>query len=305
MFCRSRRRARLASLDGVEFVKGHGTENDFVVLPDPDGSIDLDTDGGDLVRALCHRRRGIGADGVLRVVRADAPVALAAGATGATGATDSGSGATWFMDYRNADGSVAEMCGNGVRVFARYLVDAGLVAPGTHPVATRAGTRTVTVDHAGPVTVDMGPAVLGDGSVAIVDGIEMRGVAVDVGNPHLACVTRDGTDLRALDLASTPVIDRSRFPHGVNVEVLTPLVDDAVHLRVHERGSGETRSCGTGTVAGAVAALHAAGRGGGTVTVHAPGGTLLVGVDGTTTTLTGPAELVARGTWRAPMPAGV
>ncbi|CAA9261536.1 MAG: Diaminopimelate epimerase [uncultured Actinomycetospora sp.] len=275
----------------MEFVKGHGTENDFVVLPDPDGEIELDAQDGALVRALCHRRRGIGADGVLRVVRTDTPVALAAGIDA--------SEATWFMDYRNGDGSLAEMCGNGVRVFARHLVTAGLVAPGTHPVATRAGTRWVTVDHTGPVTVDMGPAVLGPGSAALDDGVELEGVAVDVGNPHLACVTTRPLD--AFDLARPPAYDASLFPHGVNVEVLTPLHDGAVTLRVHERGSGETRSCGTGTVAGAVAALAAAGRGTGAVTVHTPGGTLVVGVDGATTTLTGAAELVARGTWGAPV----
>lgn len=279
----------------MEFVKGHGTENDFVVLPDPDGEIDLADGDGALVRALCHRRRGIGADGVLRVVRTDAPPADVAGIDA--------SEATWFMDYRNADGSIAEMCGNGVRVFARYLVDAGLVGPGTHPVATRAGTRWVTVDHTGPVTVDMGAAVLGPASTAVVDGVELEGVAVDVGNPHLACVTL--RDLDALDLARPPAFDTSLFPHGVNVEVLTPLRDGAVRLRVHERGSGETRSCGTGTVAGAVAALGAEGRGTGAVTVHTPGGTLVVGVDGATTTLTGPAELVARGTWGAPLAIGV
>lgn len=278
-------------LDRVEFVKGHGTENDFVVLPDPDGDVDLDEGDGALVRALCHRRRGIGADGVLRVVRTDAPPAGTAGVDATA--------ATWFMDYRNGDGSLAEMCGNGIRVFARYLVDAGLVAPGTHPVATRAGTRWVTVDHTGPVTVDMGAAVLGPASSSVVGGVELAGIAVDVGNPHLACVT--STDLDALDLARPPTFDRSLFPHGVNVEVLTPLHAGAVRLRVHERGSGETRSCGTGTVAGAVAALHAADRGTGAVTVHTPGGTLVVGVDGATTTLTGPAELVARGTWGAPV----
>jgi diaminopimelate epimerase len=285
------------TLGRVEFVKGHGTENDFVVLTDPDGEIDLDAGDGALVRALCHRRRGIGADGVLRVVRTDAPVAVAAGVDATT--------ATWFMDYRNGDGSLAEMCGNGVRVFARHLVVAGLVAPGTHPVATRAGTRWVTVDHDGPISVDMGPAILGPDSTTVVDGRELAGVAVDVGNPHLACVLPDDLAGRLddLDLARPPAHDESLFPHGVNVEVLTPLAGDAVRLRVHERGSGETRSCGTGTVAGAVAALHAVGRGTGTVTVDTPGGTLVVGLDGATTTLTGPAELVARGTWGAPVPA--
>src|SRR5262245_10439805 len=109
----------------MRFAKGHGTGNDFVVLPDNDDRLDLDAE---LVRALCDRRAGIGADGVLRVVRTRAA---------------SGGGPSWFMDYRNADGSVAEMCGNGIRVFARYLVDHGLAVGPEVAVATRAGTRVV------------------------------------------------------------------------------------------------------------------------------------------------------------------
>jgi diaminopimelate epimerase len=279
----------------VEFVKGHGTENDFVVLPDPDGELDLDGDDGTLVRALCHRRRGLGADGVLRVVRAGTPVAAAALTQAGVAADD----ADWFMDYRNGDGSLAEMCGNGIRVFARYLVDAGFVAPGVHPIATRAGVRPVDVGRDGDVTVDMGPARLGPASVAVIGGREFPGIAVDVGNPHLACVTE--TDLDALDLGPAPSYDAGLFPHGVNVEVLSPLVEGAVRLRVHERGSGETRSCGTGTVAGAVAALRAVEREVGEVVVHTPGGRLIVGVTPGTTTLTGPAVLVARGEWGVPV----
>ncbi len=289
----------------MEFVKGHGTENDFVVLPDPDGELDLDGDGGALVRALCHRRRGLGADGVLRVVRAGTAVADSALARAGHTAGD----ADWFMDYRNADGSLAEMCGNGIRVFARYLVDGGFVAPGVHPVATRAGVRAVDVGRRGDVTVDMGPARVGPASVAVIGGREFPGIAVDVGNPHLACVLPGDlhapdlavADLDALDLGPAPHHDTSLFPGGVNVEVLTPLTGGAVRLRVHERGSGETRSCGTGTVAGAVAALRAADREAGEVVVHTPGGRLVVGVTPGTTTLTGPAVLVARGEWGAPV----
>ena len=279
----------------MEFVLGHGTENDFVLLPDADGTIDLDGPHGvDLVRRLCHRRRGLGADGVLRAVRTDTAVAEAAGID-----TD---GAAWFMDYRNADGSLAEMCGNGVRVFARHLVDAGLARPGTFGVATRAGVRAVTLDEKGDVSVGMGPARFGPTSTTLVGGptgpTELTGLAVDVGNPHLACVVDlDATGLDALDLARVPPHDPVLFPHGVNVEVLLPLAAGATRLRVHERGSGETRSCGTGTVAGAVAALHAAGLDAGRVTVETPGGTLLVAVHdaGASTTLTGPAVIVARG----------
>ena len=279
----------------MEFVKGHGTENDFVVLPDPDGELDLDGDAGTLVRALCHRRRGLGADGVLRVVRTGTPVAAAALAQAGVAVGD----ADWFMDYRNGDGSLAEMCGNGIRVFARYLVDAGFVPPGVHPIATRAGVRPVDVGRDGDVTVDMGPARIGPASVAVIGGREFPGIAVDVGNPHLACVT--DSDLDALDLGPAPSYDAALFSHGVNVEVLSPLVEGAVRLRVHERGSGETRSCGTGTVAGAVAALRAVEREAGEVVVHTPGGRLVVGVTPGTTTLTGPAVLVARGEWGVPV----
>ncbi len=131
----------------MRFVKGHGTENDFVILPDPDGVLDLTPEA---VARLCDRRAGIGADGVLRVVR--------------TKATEHEADAEWFMDYRNADGGVAEMCGNGIRVFARYLVDVDLAAPGEWDVATRAGLRRVTLGASGDVSVDMGlPELLGYG----------------------------------------------------------------------------------------------------------------------------------------------
>jgi diaminopimelate epimerase len=263
----------------VRFSKGHGTENDFVLLPDPDGELDLTPAR---VAALCDRRRGLGADGVLRVVR--------------WAALDDGPapepGVEWFMDYRNADGSIAEMCGNGVRVYARYLEDAGWLPGSEFRLGTRGGVRTVRVDGA-EISVDMGPATLGGASTASVDGQAFTGVAVDVGNPHLACVT---TDLAGLDLTRPPGHDPALFPHGVNVEFVTPLDGgDEVAMRVHERGVGETRSCGTGTVAAVVAALRHAGRDTGDVTVQAPGGRLRVTVDAGTTVLHGPAVLVAHG----------
>jgi diaminopimelate epimerase len=264
----------------VRFSKGHGTENDFVLLPDPDGVLDLTPAR---VAALCDRRRGIGADGVLRVVRW---AALGDGPAPEPGVE-------WFMDYRNADGSLAEMCGNGIRVFARYLAHAGWLPGGELPLGTRGGVRTVRV--AGEeISVDMGPAAVGETSTASVDGHAFGGIAVDVGNPHLACVTR--TALDALDLTRPPGHDPALFPHGVNVEFVSPVDERGeVTMRVHERGVGETRSCGTGTVAAVVAALRDAGRSTGAVTVHTPGGALRVTVDDATTTLHGPAVLVAHG----------
>ncbi len=264
----------------MQFVKGHGTENDFVLLPDPDAGMALTPS---LVRALCDHRRGLGADGVLRVVRTaaldEAPAVSA--------------DTEWFMDYRNSDGSLAEMCGNGVRVFARYLVDAGLVPPGELVVGTRSGPRAVVAPADGDVTVDMGPASVLGGSTARVDGELFAGLAVDLGNPHLACVTTRPLD--RLDLTRPPGHDPGTFPNGVNVGFVRPLGGEAVAVRVHERGVGETRSCGTGTVAAVVAVLRATGRIEGGRDVHTPGGRLHVDVTASTTTLTGPAVLVARG----------
>jgi diaminopimelate epimerase len=260
----------------MRFVKGHGTENDFVILPDPDGSLDLTPA---LVAAICDRRAGIGADGVLRVVRSKA--------LGREGAPE------WFMDYRNSDGSIAEMCGNGVRVFARYLVEAGLAAPGDLSIATRGGVRAVRLAASGDVTVDMGmPKVLGK-SRATVAGRVHEGLGVNVGNPHLACAIAE--PVAGLDLTRAPEVDPAFFPDGVNVELYRPFGDGRVEMRVHERGSGETRSCGTGAVATAVAAAHAEGRTEGTWEIAVPGGVVTVILDGTTSFLRGPAVLVAEG----------
>ncbi|PRY30358.1 diaminopimelate epimerase [Umezawaea tangerina] len=264
-------------MGGVEFLKGHGTENDFVLLPDPDGVLDL-TEAR--VRALCDRRRGLGADGVLRVVRpAASDVASAA--------------SPWFMDYRNADGSIAEMCGNGVRVFAHYLVEAGLVPAGEFVVGTRGGDKPVVVHPDGGVTVDMGPARITGESTTKTDGVEFTGVGVDVGNPHLACVT--DVPVATLDLTEQPHFDPAVFPNGVNLEFVNVLRDGALRMRVHERGVGETRSCGTGTVAAVASWLHGTGRSTGRATVDVPGGQVTVVVGERTATLTGPAVLVARG----------
>ena len=268
----------------MRFSKGHGTQNDFVVLPDPDGALDLTPER---VAALCDRRRGLGADGVLRVVRWKA----------LPGVGEPEPGVEWFMDYRNADGSVAEMCGNGVRVFARYLAAAGLVGEPEFTIGTRAGLRSVSFAGGdavhGDVAVGMGPAVVGARSSARVGDKVYPGVAVDVGNPHLVCIT--GEPIAALDLTAAPDHDPDLFPNGVNVEFVSPLRDDAITMRVHERGVGETRSCGTGTVAAVVASLHHAGRAEGTVAVTTPGGRLRVTVTPDGTTLCGPAVLVAEG----------
>ncbi|MFG1794671.1 diaminopimelate epimerase [Nocardia sp. NPDC049149] len=297
----------------MEFAKGHGTQNDFVVLPDLEVRLDLTPER---VSALCDRQRGLGADGVLRVARAGA-----LHAAGVLAEIPAGVAADdWFMDYRNADGSIAEMCGNGVRVFAHYLVASGLETSsefvvgsraGSGPVTefvvgSRAGARPVKVHAAtavdGDVTVDMGQVRQLGESTATVAGWAYSGLGTDVGNPHLACVDPglSAEGLAKLDLTVPPGYDPDLFPHGVNVEIVTALdADGSVDMRVYERGVGETRSCGTGTVAAAAAALADKGfdlaTDSGEVRVRIPGGEVTVGIANGAAWLRGPSVLVAKG----------
>lgn len=279
----------------MDFCKGHGTQNDFLVLSDDDARIEL---ADERVAALCDRRRGLGADGVLRVARTG--TLLAAGVLDPEQARGIDP-ETWFMDYRNADGSIAEMCGNGVRVFAHYLRATGRETRDEFVVGSRAGARPVVVHAAGAVhgevTVDMGAVTDLGPSAAFVGGTRLTGIGVDVGNPHLACVVPglDIAGLRALDLTGQPAFDQGLFPRGVNVEILTALASGGVEMRVHERGVGETRSCGTGTVAAAYAALRHEGRSVGGVEVRVPGGRVQVRVEEATSYLRGPSALLARG----------
>lgn len=278
----------------VMFAKGHGTQNDFVLLEDPAAELALTPSK---VAALCDRRRGLGADGLLRVTTAAAAVNA-----GVLDALPEGvSVGDWYMDYRNADGSVAQMCGNGVRVFAHYLRAAGLESRDEFTVGSLAGPRPLVVHRAdavtADVTVDMGKANRFGVGEAIVGGRPFAGLVIDVGNPHLACVDADLTagELALLDVGAPVSFDPDRFPEGVNVEISTAPREGLVSMRVHERGVGETRSCGTGTVAAAVAALAFDGAGTGTLQVAIPGGEVTVTVTDATSYLRGPSVLVARG----------
>jgi diaminopimelate epimerase len=286
------------------WLKGHGTENDFVLLPDHEGTIHGELEGA-FVAALCDRRRGIGADGVLRVIR--------------SAALGEDSAGEWFMDYRNADGSVSEMCGNGIRVFALHLVQEGLADPAAPIViGTRDGDKVVTMglstgsrggdgsrdgggSRGGDISVDMGaPEVLGVSKVS-ADGNTWEAQDVRTGNPHaVAFVDRLG-DVGSL--LTQPDYDESVYPEGVNIEFVVRQGERHVAMRVHERGSGETRSCGTGACAVAVAAAVADGADRpSTYRVDVPGGTVHVTWDvDDHIVLTGPAEIVARGTmdWTA------
>ena len=293
----------------TKFIKAHGTQNDFVFIVDPEAKEELDEQR---VQNIADRRAGIGGDGVIRVATAaslvdahviDEKIIQQAGVN----PIEAVRGEEWFMDYRNADGSIAEMCGNGVRAFAHVLVAEGLVG-GENPefplhvgVGTRGGRKLVTIHSAdqfsAEVSVDMGePEVLGL-STAAVGKYKVAGLGVDMGNPHLAAVIPNLSSeaLAELPIGEEVTWDKEFFPAGVNVEVLTPLNEGVVHMRVHERGVGETRSCGTGTVAAAVAALADAGQEFGTVAVHVPGGVVQVEIAEGAAMLSGPSEIVARG----------
>jgi diaminopimelate epimerase len=273
----------------IAFLKGHGTENDFVIVPDPENAIDLPPAA---VAALCDRRAGIGGDGLLHVVRSAAhPEAQKMAAE-----------AEWFMDYRNGDGSTVEMCGNGVRVFARYLQRAGYVGEGDIAVATRGGVKKVHLAKDGDVTVGMGRAVLPEGDVTVSVGERSWPARnVNMGNPHAVAFVDDLAHAGNLYTAP-PFSPASAYPTGVNVEFVVDRGPRHVALRVHERGVGETRSCGTGACAVAVATARRDGADPAvtgtpaTYTVDVPGGRLVITErpDGEIE-MTGPAVIVAEG----------
>lgn len=304
----------LNQLAGLNFAKGHGTGNDFVLVDDPNGEITIDAEA---VASLCDRHQGIGGDGLIRAVRS---ASIPEGAA----ALEEDERAEWFMDYRNGDGSIAEMCGNGVRVFVDFLITQGHVELNhgdALTIGTRAGVKHVARTDNG-YAVDMGPweFIFPDAAEerAIDSLVKTRGLDVDrpglsvsMGNPHTVVALADDAELEELDLTRIPAV-RPVPPHGTNVEFVVPaepLVANGVGniaMRVHERGVGETQSCGTGACAAVVATRHWAA--GNTPdqnqanewNVQVPGGTVVVkfipGPDGREhVELSGPATIVARG----------
>jgi diaminopimelate epimerase len=278
----------------VSFTKGHGTGNDFVIVPDADGELDLSSDQ---VAVLCDRRFGIGGDGILRVVRS---TQLEVGADAAA------QGAEWFMDYRNADGSIAEMCGNGIRVFLHYLLNTGLAtldSAGETRIGTRNGVLTMTRSDLG-YEVDLGAFRIESGEPLVrAKGLPVArpGQGVDVGNPHVVVAIAGDAELDGLDLTVQPII-QPEAALGANIEFVVPadpLVHDGVghiRMRVFERGVGETLSCGTGVAAAALAVREWAGAAAPDHwRVEVPGGVLGVRMVDDHVLLSGPASLVFSG----------
>ncbi len=283
----------------LAFTKGHGTGNDFVLFSDPDGQSALTPEQ---IRFLCDRHFGVGADGVIRAVRSRA---LPEGAASLAEEPE----AEWFMDYWNADGTPAEMCGNGIRVYAHYLITEGFVAPerrDTLPIGTRSGVKDVLAGVSG-YTVDLGRWRLGGEHLVSAVGLNVArpGLGIDIGNPHVVTVLADDAKLDGLELHTPPAL-QPELESGANVEFVVPeepLIKNGVahiRMRVHERGSGETLSCGTGTAAAALAFRYWGGEGmPNHWSVEVPGGRLAVRMfpteEGEHVSLSGPAELVYRG----------
>lgn len=266
----------------TRFFKGHGTGNDFVIVDDQHGMSNPDAQE---VALLCDRRFGIGGDGLLRVVRARHVKEW------------DGEPDIWFMDYRNADGSIAEMCGNGLRVFARFLLNENLVPGGDFSVATRAGLRRIEVGWGGNLTTAMGEVRVSDEPLTVRLGDKQwSATEVNVGNPH-AVVSVTAEELEELDLHHSPSWEpRERFPDGANIEFVVTEGPGQLRLRVYERGTGETLSCGTGVVA--AAAVHQRQQQPELdcpILVGVPGGELSVEMKDGDAWLTGPAEVTMRG----------
>jgi diaminopimelate epimerase len=281
----------------LQFVKMHGLGNDFVVIEDLDEQLELDPDA---VVWLCDRHFGVGADGLILVRPATSDAA------------------DLFMLYYNADGSTAEMCGNGVRCFAKYAAEHGLFEGDTLRVETLGGVRPVVValDAAGVMdaaTVDMGEPILEPARVpttllparaedAAVIGATIETdlgsfevTCVSMGNPH-AIVWVDDVDTAPLDTVGPLIEAHPAFPNKTNVEFAQVVSDECeIRLRVWERGVGETLACGTGACATAVAAALE-GRCGREAAVELPGGDLVIrwAEDGHVY-MSGPAEEVFSG----------
>jgi diaminopimelate epimerase len=285
----------MTDMGALHFTKGHGTENDFVLLADLDGTHEVTAEQ---VRRLADRHAGIGGDGVIRVVPTEAAAEQHV--------RDQGAQARWFMDYRNGDGSAAEMCANGTRVFAAYLRREGLETDDEFAIATRGGVKVVRFEG------DLIAVNLGSWRIVDVDGARekgfdamvkvhghdpMPGLSLDLGNPHTVVALPDSADLASLDLTRVPDVQPAPL-NGTNVEFVRPLGPGHIAMRVHERGVGETRSCGTGAAAAALATRWWAGADTATDLwrVDVPGGTLRVrALPGQQVELAGPAVLVADG----------
>ena len=269
----------------LNVTKGHGTGNDFVIILDSSNELRLSERD---YRWLADRNLGVGADGVIRVVRTDSHDETRA-------YLDAEPNAEWFMDYRNSDGSIAEMCGNGARVFAKYLRDTGLVDVSDFVIGTRGGPRKVHIGPNGLVSIEMGSVQVAaaDSAQVSLAGQTWPATPATAPNPHAVAFVTSLSELD--DIEASLVAPESAFPEGANIEFVEVISPTSIAMEVNERGSGRTLSCGTGACAAAAVHRQAAAASSETITVSVAGGEVSVEFRGAETWLTGPAEIVARG----------
>jgi len=263
----------ISGITKVGATYGHGTENDFVIIYDPEEQLSITTAQ---TVALCNRTSGIGgfgADGLIRILKREG---------------------TWFMDYRNADGSIAEMCGNGIRVMARFLVERGYQPEGIFAIDTRDGKKHLRTPLVGDITVNMGQVSYEESDVTVfANGNTWKALNISVGNPHAVVFVSSLDDIG--DLLTAPVVrPKDEYPEGVNVEFVEMGHENVLKMRVFERGVGETLSCGTGTCAVALAAtIEMKCKLPAKWIINPPGGRLEVEIDPhSNAILTGPAVLI-------------
>lgn len=254
----------------VKATYGHGTHNDFVLVFDENDDLKFSEAQ---IKRICDRKTGVGSDGFIKIIKKDD---------------------IWFMDYSNADGSQAEMCGNGIRVMARYLTERKHQKSGIYAIDTRDGKKYLAVPEQGDISVNMGQVSQIPGEIIVeVNSNRYQGFNINVGNPHAVVFTDDLTSVG--DLKSAPIVSPTdQYLDGVNVEFVQFLDNGEIKMRVFERGVGETQSCGTGTCAVAFAAsIKRNKKLPSKWIINPPGGQLIVDIDAhSNATLTGPAELV-------------
>ena len=254
----------------LPFSKGHGTGNDFILVLDPTDAIQLDASQ---VAALCDRSFGIGADGLIRMVKQDD---------------------LWFMDYRNSDGSLAEICGNGTRVMSRYLIEHNLVGDAEFELSTRAGLIPVKVNSDSSISVELGPVVLTNQEVEVTaSNNRFTGRLVTAPNPHVVSIVESLAEPG--NLLTEPEFNHNQLPGGANFEFVQLIGHREIAMRVHERGVGETLSCGSGACAVAVF-MQEFWQTDKPIVVNVPGGQLLLeSLPNQKVRLTGPAIILASG----------
>ncbi len=251
----------------LEYFKGNGTKNDFVIIEDLNDKVEISPQQ---IQAICDRKTGIGADGILKVVKKENK---------------------FFMDYRNSDGTVAEMCGNGARVFALYLITKKLVNDEKFTILTRTGDIDINFINKNEISVTMKKAVLRENRVDVLNNNQVyKAIGVDAPNPHAVVFVDDLSEIGDLKIAPS-ISPSEEFKDGVNVEFVKKINDGHAAMRVFERGSGETLSCGTGACAVAavlnelsLTKIHE-------FQIDVQGGTLFIEFDKDKMIMTGPAVL--------------